>query len=132
MTDDRDLFVCESPHRFAAPARQHRVGAPGDRRERGAQNLVGGHGFGEAERSGDKNALRAFAHPRDIGGAADDHFNARRFSGRPLVRSLGRNLSRLPARAFQRAKTCNGLNAFDVATAEIEDARHQLFLSFLA
>ena len=91
-----------------------------------------GHGLGEAERSGDENALRALAHARDIGGAADDHFNAGRFSGRRLVRRLGRHLSRLPARAFQRAKTRDGLGALDVATAEIEDARHQPFLSFLA
>jgi hypothetical protein len=41
-------------------------------------------------------------------------------------------LSRLPARAFQYAKTGDGLGALDVATAKIEDARHQPFLSFLA
>jgi hypothetical protein len=132
MADDRDLLVRESPHCFAAPAGQHSVGAAGDRPEGGAHNLVGGHGFGEAERSGDKNALGAFAHARDISGAADHHFNTGRFSGRRLVRRLGRHLSRLPARAFQRAKTRDGLDALDVATAEIEDARHQPFLSFLA
>jgi hypothetical protein len=132
MADDRDLLVRESPHRFAAAARQHRIGAPGDRRERRAQNLVGGYGFGEAERSGDENTLRAFAHARDIGSAADDHFNTGRFRARRLVRRLGRHLSRLLAQAFQRAKTGDGLGALDVATAEVEDARHQPFLSFLA
>jgi hypothetical protein len=96
------------------------------------RNLVGGHGFGEAERSGDENALRAFAHTRDIGGAAGDHFNARHFGCRRLVRRFGCHLGRLPARTFQRAKARDGLGAFDVATAEIEDARHQSFLSFLA
>src|SRR3984957_20718275 len=58
MTDDRDLLVGESPHRFGAAAGQHRVGAPSDCGEGGAQNLVGGHGFGETERSGNENALR--------------------------------------------------------------------------
>jgi hypothetical protein len=132
MTDDWDLLVCESPHRFGTPAGQHRVGAPRDRPEGGAQNFVGGHGFGEAERSGDENALRALAHARHIGGAADDHFNAGGFGGGGLVRRLGRHLSRLLAQAFERAKTGDGLGALDVATAEVEDARHQPFLSFLA
>jgi hypothetical protein len=72
------------------------------------------------------------AHARDVGGAADDHFDASRFGGGRLVRRLGCHLSRLPARAFQRAKTGDGLGALDVATAKIEDARHQAFLSFLA
>ena len=69
---------------------------------------------------------------RDISGAADDHFNTGGFGGGRLVRRLGRYLSRLPARAFQYAKTGDGLGALDVATAKIEDARHQPFLSFLA
>ena len=132
MADDRDLLVRESPHGFAATACQHRVGASGDRREGGAQNFVGGHGLGKAERSGDENKLRALAHAPDIGGATDDHFNAGRFRGGGLVRRLGRHLRRLVANAFQRAKTRGGLGALDVATAEIEDARHQSFLSFLA
>jgi hypothetical protein len=132
MTDDRNLLMRKRPHRFGAAAGQHRIGASGDRREGGAQNLVGGHGLGEAKRRGDEDALRALAHARDISGAADDHFNTGGFGGGRLVRRLGRYLSRLPTRAFQHAKTGDGLGALDVATAEVEDARHQPFLSFLA
>ena len=43
MPDDLDLLMRESAHRVAAAACQDRVGAPGDRREGGAQNLVRAH-----------------------------------------------------------------------------------------
>ena len=58
--------------------------------------------------------------------------HAGRFGCRRLVRRFSRHLGRLPAQDFQRAKTCDGLDALDVSTAEVEDARHQPFLSFLA
>ena len=132
MAHDGDLLPGERPHRLVAAACQHGVGAPGHRRDRSAQNLVGGHGLGEAERGGDEDALRALAHGCDMGGAADDHLDARRFGRGRLLRRLGRHLRGLPARASQRAQTRDRLAALDVAAAEIEDARHQAFLSFLA
>jgi hypothetical protein len=122
----------ESSHRSTAAAGQHCVGAAGDRRERGAQNLIGGHGFRKAKRSRDNNALRARAHAPDVGSAADDHFNPGRLRGSGLFGRLSRDLRSLLARVLQGAKTCDGLGALDLAPAEIEDARHQPFLSFLA
>jgi hypothetical protein len=77
-------------------------------------------------------ASRALAHSTEIGRPANDHFYPGCLGGGRLVRRFGCHLSRRPARALQRAKTCDGLGALDVAPAEIEDARHQPFLSFLA
>jgi hypothetical protein len=113
----------------AAP-RDHGVGAGGDRAEGGAQDLVAGNRIGEPERRGDENAARAFAHARHVDGATDDHLDAGGFDGGRFVGSLGRYLRGAPPASLERPKTGDRLAALDLASAEVEDARHQRFNFF--
>ncbi len=131
MADHRDRFIGEHAHRVIAAAGDHRVRAGGDGSEGGAQDLVGRDGVGKPKRGGDEDAARALAHTRHIRGAADHHLDARRLGRRRLLGGLRGHLRGGPPGPFEGAQARDGLTAFNIATAEIEDARHQRF-SFLA